>query len=352
MDQVDQENRISFNLSIGEYYKEWIKFVLLSIVTLGMYFFSGTNKLRKMLTDKLSLGGVNFEYTGSAKELFLGFIIFFILFGLPNYLVYFYSALVNPEFNTGFYFSITSIFLGMNQADIKNALAIDHQLMFYSIMNLYTIVVDFVLPFMSLLLMVRYRAARTKWNGYSSRVEGNLFTYTILWWFSILSILTLNIFAPYFTLKRKKYVWENTFVGDKRFAFDETKAMDLMKVNIITTLLLIPTLGISRFWYWAAVDRYIYSKLKFENIRFVSTVGGWDFAILTLTNVVLFLLSLGLGLPYITKRTMDFYCNTHKVLGDLSNLQVSRDGSNIPTNDYGFYNYSSWNYSYFNFGWI
>lgn len=79
MEITNKENYITFNLKIGEYYKHWLKYILLSLVTLGMYYFSATNKLRKIITGNYSLAGISFEYSGRAIELFIGFLLIFAI---------------------------------------------------------------------------------------------------------------------------------------------------------------------------------------------------------------------------------------------------------------------------------
>lgn len=340
MEITNKENSLVFNLKLGEYYQYWFKYILLSFVTLGVYYFSATNQLRKLITGSYSLGGINFEYTGKTFELFMGFIVIFAV----RYFPYFYLEFYNPFWDGFFTYALINPYALIEASSDTNTLI-------YLVIAALTFIMGLFLPTICYFLFLRYRAEKTRWNGYCGKIKGSVFAYTFLWWGIILSILSLNLLSPYFTLKRKKYVWEKTFIGGKNFYFDETSAFDLMKVNIITTILFIPTLGISRIWYYAAIDRYIYSKLKFENLTFVSTVQGNEYFALAIPNLLLFVVSCGLALPYITKRTIDFYCHNHNIVGDVKHLALVKNEHELEVNDYGFFNYSFNDHCYFNFGW-
>jgi len=55
----------------------WLVFknTLLTIITLGFYRFWGKTRIRKYIWSSQSLFGEPLEYTGTGKELFLGFLI-------------------------------------------------------------------------------------------------------------------------------------------------------------------------------------------------------------------------------------------------------------------------------------
>lgn len=68
----------------------------LTIVTLGFYRFWAKTRIRKYVWSHVEFEGARFEYTGTAKELFFGFlIIFFVvllpLFGIPEIIAHYYA---------------------------------------------------------------------------------------------------------------------------------------------------------------------------------------------------------------------------------------------------------------------
>lgn len=79
-------NKISYDSRTGQVYKIWLLNLLMNIITLGIYNFLGKTRLRKYVTGSFSLHDDRFEYTGTGKELFFGFlkaIPFFLAMYLP-----------------------------------------------------------------------------------------------------------------------------------------------------------------------------------------------------------------------------------------------------------------------------
>ena len=68
------ENYLRYAGDLGELYKIWFITIALNIVTLGFYRFWGKTRLRKYVASCFNLGGDGFEYLGSGKQMFLGFL--------------------------------------------------------------------------------------------------------------------------------------------------------------------------------------------------------------------------------------------------------------------------------------
>jgi uncharacterized membrane protein YjgN (DUF898 family) len=151
-------------------------------------------------------------------------------------------------------------------------------------------------------------------------------------------MLLLNIFAPYIDVKRKSYIWNNLHFGNNKFNVN-VSAKPLMMVNLVTMLLAIPTLFISRFWYYAALDRHIYSGLSLNGLKMRSSVTGGGLAELQLLNCLLIIVTLGIAIPWIIKRNMKFYTDNHAFIGSVNDLDLSvqNDGQvNDKSQDYSF----------------
>lgn len=63
--------------------------LLLSIVTLGLYRFWATTRVRSYLWSRTYLMDEPLEWTGTGKELFVGFLMVLLLIGLPFVLLQF-----------------------------------------------------------------------------------------------------------------------------------------------------------------------------------------------------------------------------------------------------------------------
>ena len=81
----DKFTAFQYDGRLGELYWIFIKNLLLSIITLGIFRFWGKTRIRRYLWSHTSLAGDRFEYTGTGGELFIGFIIVMVaLLELPQ----------------------------------------------------------------------------------------------------------------------------------------------------------------------------------------------------------------------------------------------------------------------------
>ncbi|PHS30541.1 MAG: hypothetical protein COA95_08535 [Methylophaga sp.] len=85
---------IEFNGNGTEYFKIWIVNILLTIVTLGIYYPWAKVRSRRYFYGNTELGNANFEYHATGKQLFLSFIIAMLLFA-----AYVILASINPIFS-------------------------------------------------------------------------------------------------------------------------------------------------------------------------------------------------------------------------------------------------------------
>jgi uncharacterized membrane protein YjgN (DUF898 family) len=127
---------------------------LLKIVSLGLYAFWGKTEVRKRLWSFTRLNGEPLEYTGTGKELFLGFLVVFFAFVLPLMIGGFLVAYFFPG--------------------QRGAIAI-YQFAAYALF--------FFLLGNALYRAQRYRLSRTRWRGIRAGLEGSPATYgwTYFW---------------------------------------------------------------------------------------------------------------------------------------------------------------------------
>src|SRR5690348_12083563 len=91
-----QPSRMSFSGGPGDFLKMLIKGSLLQIPTFGFYRFWLNTKIRRHLWANTQVEGESFEYTGTAKELLIGFLIALAILA-PLYIVYFILAFMLEE---------------------------------------------------------------------------------------------------------------------------------------------------------------------------------------------------------------------------------------------------------------
>lgn len=166
-----------------------VKGIALTIITFGIYRFWYRTALRRYYWNNTRLAGDRFEYTGTGKELFIGFLIA-IAIVIPIYLVITLVGLVGG-----------TVF-GPVVASILGAL---------------------IMPAVVQILSYRarrYRLLRTRYRGLRFHQTGTGTGYllrTLKW--LILTGLTLGIIYPYLRRALERYKIEHTWYGSARGSF-------------------------------------------------------------------------------------------------------------------------------------
>jgi uncharacterized membrane protein YjgN (DUF898 family) len=287
-------NRFTYCGKTGALYGIWIKQLLLRIITLGIYGPWGKTNIRRYLFAAMELDGDRFEYLGTGKELFIG-----ILMAIPGYLV-FAGAYMALEFKVGPGFG-----------------------------NLVLIPLFYIVPAI-MYSGYRYRVNRTQWRGIRSRMGGSAFGYAGKYLVgTIITLFTLGFMSPSVDLGRWEYHVRNMQFGSVplRFKGDPKR---LRATNITTLLLFIPTLGFSRLWYMAALEREKMRGLALAHLRFRLTAKGGDYIWLALGNLGIMIITLGFGTPIVINRNMHFLEKHLAIGGELAAFnaeQVAKGGA-------------------------
>lgn len=190
-----------------------VKGTLLTILTLGVYRFWYRTALRRYYWHNTTLAGDGFEYTGTGKELFVGFLIALAIF-LPLYLVV----------------TLIGLFGGQVLGPVLSTI-------------LGTLIVPAVVQ-MLIYRARRYRLTRTRYRGVRFHQSGSGTAYllrTVKW--LILTALTLGILLPYFRRALERYKIENTWYGSAQGAFS-APVKPLMKSWLLFWFLTLFTVGL------------------------------------------------------------------------------------------------------------
>lgn len=122
----------------------------------------------------------------------------------------------------------------------------------------------------------RYRLTRTRWRGIRAGQTGEASRYAALsLGYLLLSLMTLGLTVPLLNTRLQQYRMANTWIGNRQFRFD-AEAGPLFRKWLFYWVLLVPTLGLSYFWYRAAETRYFAEHTAFEELRFALPVTGGD----------------------------------------------------------------------------
>lgn len=264
----------------------YLKNLLLSFLTLGIYRFWGKTRIRRYVWSHLLFLEEPFEYSGTGKELFLGFLKAMLVL-IPLFIG----------------FGLFELFL----------VHLDPGLTWIS--QLLQMVTILALTFLATYAARRYRMSRTLWRGIRFQLAGSAWTYLGLALGGLLlTMLTLGLYLPFMNVRLKHYEMNNLSFGSERFVFDG-EGRDLFKPFLLAWLLTIPTLYLSQFRFAAQSYRYYASRLSIAGLRFAMPVTGWQVARLYIGNFLLLVVSLGLLYPLIVKRMANFWCDNLTIEG-------------------------------------
>src|SRR5690242_4518868 len=195
--------------------------VLLTLVTLGVYYFWAKTRIRAYLSGQTEIEGDRFAYHGTARELLLGTIKAVLVFGLPILLL----QLVRDR--------------------------LDVPILLRRVADLAVAVLAYAFFPIAMVGARRYRLSRTSWRGIRFSFRGRvaqLLKIFILG--SFLTGLTLGLYYPFFLVSRQAFLVSHSYFGGERFDFTG-RGRDLFSAFVVAILLTLPTLGLCWIWYVA-----------------------------------------------------------------------------------------------------
>ena len=268
--------RLSFRGSGGSLFGIHIVNVLLTLITLGIYYFWGKVRVRSYLLSQSEFEGDRFSYHGTGKELLIGWLKAMLVFGVPV------GLLANaPEL----------LDAGVAVKVVAGALV-------------YCIVTVFV-P-VAMVGARRYRLSRTAWRGIRFSFRGRVWDFVKLFvGGTLLSFITLGLYTPFFATKRQGFMVSHSHFGNQKFDFDG-RGRDLFSPYLVAILLTLPTLGLCWIWFAARKRRYFWDHTSVSAARFHSTVTGGALLGLYVVNLLLLIVTLGLAWPWVKCRNARF----------------------------------------------
>ena len=178
---------------------------VLLMFTLGIYRFWLTTDIRRFLWSNTELAGESFEYTGTARELLLGFLIAIAIL-VPLYAGFFLVA------------------LGLGELSSLLALLVLAVLGHYAVYR-----------------ARRYRLTRTVYRGVRFHQSGSAWRYAVcalFWWTLILS--TLGLAYPFAQSRLERFKMRNTFFGDLQGRFEGSGVRLFLRGSVLWLLAVVP----------------------------------------------------------------------------------------------------------------
>ena len=256
--------RLEYDGARGPVAKIAVSNALLTLVTLGVYRFWGKTRVRRYLWSRASFLGDRAEYTGTGRELLLGFIAAIVVLAL-----------------------LAAVPIG-----IQWTIGLDHPA-YWAAEAVYAVVIVFLL-FVAEYRARRYRLSRTEWRSIRFAQDGSSVRYALLalGWGGV-TILSLGTAYPVYRTRLQRYRLAHTSFGDRRFEF-QGRAAALLKPWLLAWLFLLPTLGLTYVWYRAREFRYFAEKTGCGALSFASDLRTGAMIRVVVVFVVLTLLVVGL----------------------------------------------------------
>jgi len=282
-------------LALGdELFSLFIHNILLTLITLGFYYFWGKVRIRKYLYNKTEFEGERFAYHGTGKELLIGWMIAALFLGL----IFGLSVAAELRWKGVLTQVLSTIFIYLG--------------------------ILFLIP-PAVVLSQKYRLSRTSWRGIRFSFRGSVMHFMKIYIPGLLLIiLTLGIYYPFFLTNIRKFQITYTYFGNSNFAFDG-RGNDIVGKFIVALILSILTLGIYWFWFEAWRHNYYWSHTYFRNARFKADITGGSLFSLKVGNLLLIIFTLGLAWPWVTIRTQKYFLNRLHIEGDLDLESVKQD---------------------------
>lgn len=301
--------------------------ILLTLVTLGIYYYWAKIRVRTYLFGQTEFAGDRFTYHGSARELLNGTMKASLVFGVPYFLLK--NAGNFLETNMGIQIALQVVASLLLVLFIPIAIASSR----------------------------RYRLSRTAWRGIRFSFQGKTLDFVKLWFAGyVLTGLTLGLYYPYFSTKKHAFFTAHSYFGSESFKFSGDGAMLFrpflrmyllaVTIAIVTGLSLysfieLPlqsikdpeTMGLLVFgtiaslivgalvfrllWlpYSVKEQRYFWEQTSIGLARFQLPITTWPYFKLKLGNLLLVACTIGLAWPWTTIRSIRFITDRLTLVG-------------------------------------
>ena len=263
-------NPLKFDGEGVDLFMLFLKNLVLSILTLGIYSFWGNVEQIKYVYQHTSFQGQRFEYTATGKEKFIAFLKVLGLLIVVMLAIGLLSQVVGPIVFILFYLGIIGI-IPMIQYGARH-----------------------------------YMLSRSKLYNIPFSLQGDNMEFTKLTWKMIfITLITFGIAAPWLIVAQQKYLMNHTKYGQLEFAFDG-EGNDLFVTLLLGNLLSAVTLGIYLPWFLENLREFDLNHTTFDGERVRYNKSGLDFLILIIVNLLIIVFTLGFGTPWVMIRVIKY----------------------------------------------
>ena len=274
----------------------YLKNIILTLLSLGLYYPWAKVEILKYHYQSTELDQARFSFHATGKEVFKGFIKIYVIF----ILLY------------GFLFY---------------ALRTQNQVLTVAAVSIFYLLLILIVPF-AIHGAVRYRSSRSSWKGIHFKYLGDR---TEFFWLymkgALLTICTLGIYGAWFHVDMRKYIFSHLRFGNLSFNF-KGNGGDLFVINLKFVILFYLTLGIYSFWYYRNLVRFYVDHTSLvqngKEVKFKTNMQAGDVFELLFINGLLLVFTLGIAMPWVTVRTLNFFFRFLEIDGELNTNAIQQ----------------------------
>lgn len=343
--------KLEYDGTIGALYWIFIKNLLLNIITLSFYRFWGKTNIRRYAWSHTSLQGQRFEYTGRGGELFVGFLIVVAFYAVAAILLNIailsvgelaqvigqLSALVLivyfifvAQYAAQNYRLTRTLWSGIRGGMTGSAWQYGVKAFLFMLLNAITL--NLAAPWTTL------RLAEDRFNhSYFGNAKASLqasagqlyltfilgFVFTIVGMIVVLLIAGGAAYAIIMAFDLMPLLQEFQQASESGVQIEPTEEQEgqlavLIFVSVFIFYLGLALVAIIAFApYTAALFRTIANNLQLAELRFSSEVTAWSYISLWFGNILIVLLTLGIGFPVAVHRSIRFFVDRVTIHGEL-----------------------------------
>lgn len=345
---MDEEQRGAFGFdgSWREFAPIALTNIALTIVTLGIYRFWATARTRRYLWSRTRFIDERLEWTGTGLELFIGFLLVLVLFGIPFLFLQFGAQALLLRGHT--------------------AIAV--------ILSFIASAVIFYLGGVARFRALRYRLSRTYWHGIRGGADDNGFGYGFSFmWKYIVGYIPLGLMLPWAMMSLWNERWRQMSFGPLAFrangsaadiflrfllfylvpflmvialgivgvsmwpaiaSFDPTSGapppVAIIVGIVIGIFALYGVLGLVALLYYAKFLRIAIGGLSLGELDFRFTARSKHWLLLILGDIALVVLTLGIGLAFLSYRHWSFFIRHLDAEGEISLSALTQSTTRAP----------------------
>lgn len=284
----------SYSGTVGELIMVYLKGIILSSLTFGIYNFWLKVNVRKYLWSNVRIGGDSLSYHGTGKELFFGAIKFGFIVGFGGFLV--------------------SILLASKSIPVPIVLSV------------YFLGLAFLTPY-ALYLSRCFFLRRMEFRGVRFGMKNDARNYAMMYISNLcLTVVTLGLYFPKFRNEVYSFKINRTMYGERFFSYSANEK-PLRSIFLKCWLLMLPTLGLSLLWYKARETSYQINNTRLGDLRMARDYRPWDLLFHELIFWGGLAVTFGLAAPWVSTWRFRYYVSHNAIVG------VVPDAQNVPLSD-------------------